>query len=436
MCAYPASLTVPTTLSPRFQLNVPGSKSMTNRALVLGALARGRTRLRGALVAQDTEVMQDALRMLGFSITRLDGAGEEIEIEGLGGRVPAASAQLDLKLSGTSIRFIAALVALGNGEYLLDGNERMRERPIGDLLQALNELGVYAQAQLGNGCPPVLIRASGLPGGEASVGGESSSQFLSALLMAAPYAQNETTMRVTGELQSKPFIDMTIGMMELFGAQVERDGYERFRVPGNVYEGRELHIEGDAMAAGYFWAAAAVTEGEVVTGNMGSESLQGDRRLAQVLQEMGCEVEWGPRSTRVRGPRGGLLRGGRFDLNDMPDQAQTLAAIALFAGEPVEIVNVANMRIKETDRLHALATELRKFGAVVDEREDGLLVEPPASITPARVATYGDHRMAMALAIPGLRVPGTVIEDPGCVEKTYPDFFADLERFASSGTEL
>ncbi len=413
-------------------LRVPGSKSLTNRYLVVAALADGVSRLHGALVAEDSEVLIRALGALGLEV---HARGGEIEVHGAGGRVPAARAELDLRLSGTSIRFLTALVALGHGRYRLDGVERMRERPIEDLLSALRELGADAHSLKGNGCPPLEVHAAGLRGGVASVPGGRSSQYLSALLMAAPYADDAVTLEVVGELQSKPFIDMTLDVMHDFGVQVERDGYARFRVRPGRYRAREVTVEGDAMAAGYFWAAAAVTGGRVRVTNLGSATRQGDARILEVLERMGCRVVRDEDATAVQGPAGGRVRGGDFDLNDMPDQAQTLAAVALFADRPVHIRNVWNLRIKETDRLSALATELRRLGATVEEERDGLLVHPLAQPprAPVTLDTYGDHRMAMALAVVGAALPNVVIRDPGCVAKTYPGFFDDFLALVAGG---
>lgn len=347
-------------------------------------------------------------------------------VSGQGGRVPAARAELDLKLSGTSIRFLTALVALGRGRFVLDGNARMRERPIQDLLDALTALGVKATSQLQTGCPPVVVEAAGLPGGEAVLAGGSSSQYLSALLMAAPYAQTPVTLTVSGELPSKPFVDMTLKLMADFGVEVARDGYRRFEVPVGRYAARAYAVEGDAMAAGYLWAAAALTGGRVEVTNVGASSVQGDKRLAEVLAEMGCAVTWSETSCTVRGT--GRLRGGTFDLNDMSDQAQTLAVVALFADAPVTITNIWNLRIKETDRLSALRAELSKLGARVEEGGDWITVHPLTAPPEGAVeiATYGDHRMAMAFALAGLRLPGVVIRDPACVGKTFPTFFEVL----------
>jgi 3-phosphoshikimate 1-carboxyvinyltransferase len=418
MPTFPPSIT----LSPKTNLDkdlaVPGSKSLTNRAFVVSALADGVSTLRGGLIAEDSEVMIRALNQLGI---RVEEDGAAFKVHGQAGKIPAPHAELDLRLSGTSIRFLAAMVSIGQGYYRLDGNERMRQRPIQDLLNALTGLGIKAQTELETGCPPLIIEASGLPGGETKVAGDSSSQYLSGLLMAAPYAKTPLTIHVTGDLQSKPFVDMTLNLMNDFAVNVERNGYASFTIYPAVYKARGYLIEGDAMAAGYFWAAAAITGGRIKVTNVGSHSVQGDRRLADVLGQMGCKVTWTERTCEVIGAK---LEGGTFDLNDMPDQAQTLAVVGLFADSPVRIENVWNMRIKETDRLVALNTELSKFGANIEEGRDYIVVHPlqkmPDSV---QVATYGDHRMAMAFALAGLRIPNVTILEPACVAKTFPEFF-------------
>ncbi len=424
MPSYPAALNVTPKPHIDAELSVPGSKSLTNRALVVAALAEGVSTLRGGLIAEDSEVMIRALNQIGIPV---GVNGTTFTVQGQGGRIPVPEAELDLRLSGTSIRFLTALVALGKGRYLLDGNERMRQRPIQDLLTALGGLGVKAGTQLGTGCPPVVVEAEGVRGGETRVAGERSSQYLSALLMVAPYAEHPVTIRVTGELQSKPFADMTLRLMEDFGVSVERDGYASFTIHPARYQPRDYPIEGDAMAAGYFWTAAAITGGRVKVANVGSRSVQGDKRLAEVLEKMGCTVRWTAERCEVVGPASGVLKGGRFELNDMPDQAQTLAVAALFADHPVRIENIWNLRIKETDRLSALSAELRKFGARVEEGQDYLVVHPLESLPgPVTVETYGDHRMAMAFALAGLRLPGVTLRDPACVAKTFPEFFEVL----------
>lgn len=421
-------------ISPRGPLEatatVPGSKSITNRALLIAALAEGRSRIEGALVAEDATVMQDALRELGAGVRPDADDPTQLDVDGVDGRWPKAGARLDLALSGTSLRFLTAAVALGRGRFRLDGSARMRERPIGDLVAALGALGVRVQAAAGGLYPPVDVDADGLPGGVTDVAGDRSSQFLSGLLIASPYARAATTVRVTGDLQSRPFVDLTLAVMRAFGVEVERDGYARFTVAPGRYRARRYRVEGDAMAAGYAWGAAAMAGGRVRVDNVGASSQQGDKALLDVLARMGCDVRWEPEASTLAAPPGRRLRAGAFDLNDLPDQAQTLAVLALAADGPVEIQRVANLRIKETDRLRALATELRKFGAVVEERSDALRIVPPAA-PPERVEvdTYGDHRMAMAFALAGARWPGVTIREPACVSKTYPGFFDDLRSW-------
>jgi 3-phosphoshikimate 1-carboxyvinyltransferase len=422
MTTYPPSITITPKSTIDKTLDVPGSKSLTNRAFVVAALADGTSTLRGGLIAEDSEVMINALNTLGLTV-REDGT--TFTVHGGGGKIPKEPVELDLRLSGTSIRFLTAMVALGHGNYKLDGNERMRQRPIQDLLGSLEKLGVKLGTEFETGCPPVIIEANGMKGGTTSVSGNRSSQFLSGLLMSAPYAKESVTIHVTGELQSKPFVDMTLKLMQDFGVLVERDRYASFTVHPQVYTARDYLIEGDAMAAGYFWAAAAITGGRVKVTNVGSSSVQGDKRLANVLEQMGCNVTWTDTSCEIIGTQN--LKGGTFDLNDMPDQAQTLAVVGLFASSPVRIENVWNMRIKETDRLAALNTELTKFGAKVEEGNDYIVVHPLQTYPPAvDVATYGDHRMAMAFALAGLRLPNITIRDPACVAKTFPEFFEVL----------
>ena len=425
MARLPPSIKIGPQATVTGSLRVPGSKSITNRALVLAALASGRTRLDGALVAEDSEVMLRALQQLGIEVA---STGDSLSVSGHGGPVTATRAELNLRLSGTSIRFLTGLVALGHGEFRLDGNQRMRERPIQPLLEALNQLGSRARSERNNDCPPVIVEARGLRGGTATVDGSISSQYLSALLMVAPYAAGPVTLAVTGELQSKPFIDMTIDLMADFGVGVVRDGYRSFSLTPGRYRARDYRVEGDAMSAGYFWAAAAVTGGSITITNLGERTRQGDARFASVLEQMGCAVQWGPDWCRLTGPPGGRLRGGTFDLNDMPDQAQTLAVTALFADGPVSILDIGNLRVKETDRLAALSTELTRLGAHVLEGDDEITVwpleRPPEE--PVLLETYGDHRMAMSLAIAGARLPNIVIKDPACAAKTYPGFFGDL----------
>lgn len=412
------------------RVRVPGSKSLTNRALVVAALARGRSVLTGALDSEDTRMMIRGLQALGIPVEH-DPAAGRIVVEGQGGRVPAPRAELFLGNSGTSLRFLAAMAALGRGTYHLDGVPRMRQRPIAALIQALNGLGAIAKSDLDTGCPPVTVEASGLDGGYVFVRGDVSSQFLSGLLMALPYSRDVTTVEVAGELVSKPYVDMTIGLMREFGVEVENRRHRRFDVRPGTYVAREYAIEPDASAASYFLGIAAVTGGSITVEGLGGRVLQGDVGFADVLEHMGCRIARGPEGLTVSGPPPGSggLRGVDVDMNGISDTVMTLAAVSLFAEGPTRVRGVGHIRHKETDRVSALVTELRKFGAEAAEFPDGLFAMPPVGgPRPARVATYDDHRMAMAFAVAATRVPGVVIENPGCVGKTYPAFWNDLER--------
>jgi 3-phosphoshikimate 1-carboxyvinyltransferase len=407
----------------RGRIRPPGSKSITNRALVCAALADGVSTLIGALDSEDTRVMIEGLRRLGLAIESRD-EGTTLVVGGTNGEIPALEAQLFCANSGTTIRFLTALTTLGHGSFRLDGVERMRERPIGDLLDALNQLGANAISENGNGCPPVVVHANGLPGGTATVRGDISSQFLSGLLMAAPAAQSQVRITIDGPMVSRPYVKMTMRVMSAFGIEVSVDeGMSRFAIPApKRYAAREYAIEPDASAASYFWAAAAVTGGEVKVEGLSANSLQGDIVFADCLEQMGCEVRWGKESITVVGHP---LMGVNVDMNAISDTVPTLAVVALFADGPTTIRNVEHIRHKETDRLAAMAAELRKLGAHVKEHPGGLTISPRA-VHGAAIDTYNDHRMAMSFALAGLRIPGVSLENPRCVEKTYPNFFQDL----------
>ncbi len=414
---------VPVRGAVRGTIRPPGSKSLTNRSLVLAALARGTSTLSGVLDSVDTRVMIESLRRLGLSVEQ-DLAARTIRITGCGGRLTAERAELNLENSGTSIRFLTAMCALGKGTFHLDGNARMRERPIAPLVEALKRAGVDVECELGTDCPPVLVKARGLAGGRIAVDGSLSSQYLSALLMAAPCAQGDVTLEVTGELVSRPYIEMTIANMRQFGASVTEPRPNEFAIAARPYRACDYDIEPDASAASYFFALAAVTGGEVTVEGLTRGALQGDVQFVEALRQMGCGVTYGDRSITVRG---GPLRGIDIDMNAISDTAQTLACVAPFAEGPTRIRNVAHMRLKETDRVAAVVTELRRLGLTVDEHEDGMTIHP-GPMHGATVATYDDHRMAMSFSLIGLRVPGVRIADPGCTAKTYPDYFADLDR--------
>jgi 3-phosphoshikimate 1-carboxyvinyltransferase len=411
---------------------VPGSKSITNRALLIAALADGESTLDGALYSDDTTYMAGALRDLGIAIEE-DRAGERFVVQGGGGTFPATEADLFIGNSGTTMRFITAALSLGHGRFRVDGIPRMRQRPLAPLIDALNQLGSHAESELEDGYPPVIVTSDGLRGGNAEMDGELSSQFFTGLLQAAPYAREGLTLTVRGELVSKPYLSITADVMRAFGVNLEIDdsAWRSFTVaPGQRYTGREYRIEPDASNASYFFAAAAVTGGRVEVDGLGWGSKQGDLGFVSVLEAMGCRVEMTATKTVVEGPSDGHLRGGRFDFNAISDTSQTLAAIAPFALDPVMFYGVSHNRVKETDRIADLATELRKLGQVVDEFEDGLMIHP-RPVQPAEIATYDDHRMAMSFAITGLRAPGVRILDPGCVSKTFPDFFERLAELTT-----
>lgn len=416
----------PVTAPIRGAVRPPGSKSLTNRAMIVAALADGVSKLTGVLDSDDTRVMVNSLLRLGIEV-RESNSNRTAEVTGCKGVPHAAQADLWLENSGTSIRFLTAVCALGNGTFRLDGNSRMRERPIMPLVTALKKLGVDVTCDNGTDCPPVTVKGHGLGGGSTSVAGNVSSQYLSGLLMAAPGAKGPIEIRVEGELVSEPYIEMTCSVMKAFGVEVETASPDLFRIRPQPYRAVQYDIEPDASAASYFFAAAAITGGEVRVDGLSRNSLQGDVRFVDVLEKMGCEVEYGPTSVTVRG---GKLRGVEVDMNAISDTAQTLAATAVFAEGPTHIKHVAHMRHKETDRIEALATELRRLGQQVDVFEDGLRITP-CPVQPATIETYDDHRMAMSFALVGLRVPKIRIADPECTAKTYPHFFDDLHRLCS-----
>ncbi|MCS7236978.1 MAG: 3-phosphoshikimate 1-carboxyvinyltransferase [Thermoguttaceae bacterium] len=406
----------------------PGSKSITNRALVCAALGAGESILNNALFSEDTEVMISCLQRLGITVEPAQ-AEKTIRVVGGGGKIPASSAELYTANSGTTMRFLTAMVALGRGVYRLDGNPRMRERPIEDLLTALRALGVEAFSEKGDGCPPVVVRSTGEFGGDSEVSGEISSQFLSGLLMAMPCAPRPVTVRVRGRLVSRPYVEMTLAVMEAFGIRLEREDLVRFSTPGRQkYTARPYWIEPDASAASYFFGAAAVTGGKVTVEGLGRYSLQGDVQFCHCLEQMGCKVTWGTEQITVCG---GKLRGIDVDMNAISDTVPTLGVVALFAEGPTTIRGVAHIRHKETDRIAALAAELSKMGAEVEEFPDGLRIVPREP-HPAEIETYNDHRMAMSFSLAALKVPGVIIRDPACTAKTYPEFFHDLSTLTGT----
>jgi 3-phosphoshikimate 1-carboxyvinyltransferase len=404
-------------------IRVPGSKSLTNRALLIAALANGTTKITNALFSDDSKYFAKALQTLGFDV-QLEEASSEMTVTGLGGKIPATKAKLFIGNAGTAARFLTAFLTLGNGEYLLDGDSRMRERPIGDLVDALNRLGGKLEAI--NNCPPVKIIASGLPGGKTKITGDISSQFLSALLMIAPCAKSPIEIELTTGLNSKPYVDMTISIMKDFDIEVERDDYNRFTVhPASYLPLADYQIESDAASASYFFAAPAICGGTVRVENISRKSLQGDIDFLNILAEMGCTITETDDCLLVTGHSS--LHGIDMDMRDIPDTAQTLAAIAPFASSPTRIRGIASARVKETDRIHATCTELERLGVQVEEHEDGMTIYPCQTFKPSNVQTYNDHRMAMSFSLIGLRFEGVTIENPSCVSKTFPNFFDVLE---------
>ncbi len=427
---YPKSIAIRPSQKPVcLSLRVPGSKSITNRALILAALA-GDCQVTGALRSEDTEVMIDSLQKLGFEVesnwqTNVVHVRRPASSQGW---IPSISADLFIGNSGTSVRFLTALCALGQGQYRLDGIERMRERPIQDLIDGLTQLGVEVTSERGSGCPPVIIKASGLKGGNVTLNAAKSSQFVSALLLVLPFADGHSTLQLGGDIVSEPYIDMTVQMLRHIEIRLESPQMGRFSIPGNQpVNCRQIDVEPDASSASYFFAAAAITGGEVTIEGLNDRSLQGDVKFVDALEKMGCRVKKQERSIIVIG---GDLHGIDIDMNAISDTVMSLAAVACFAKGPTTIRNIAHIRHKETDRIEAVAAELTKAGQFVEVRPDGLTIHP-MPIRAATFETYNDHRMAMSLALLGLRAEGIVINDPGCVVKTYPSFWDDFNRLSA-----
>ncbi|MDP6924310.1 MAG: 3-phosphoshikimate 1-carboxyvinyltransferase [Candidatus Scalindua sp.] len=405
-------------------VTIPGSKSYTNRALITSLLANGESVMKNALLSEDTRVMISCLGELGIPVSVIEEENT-IRIIGCEGKIPVDRASLFARNAGTVVRFMTAALTLGDGKYEIDGIERMRQRPIQQLIDALNQLGADVSSKEGTGCPPVLINASGLKGGTVKIPGNISSQYISAILLTAPYANSDVRIVVIDDLASKNYVDMTLDVMSRFGVAVERDSYKEFSVKsGRVYKGCEYMVEPDASGASYFLAAAAITGGKVRVEGLGEGSLQGDARFVDILGKMGCRTKKSHDWLEVEG---GELRGIDVDMNDTPDVVQTLAPVAAFAKGNTRIRNVKNLRYKETDRITAVVNELKKVGVEAREFEDGIEIipSPPHS---ADISTYNDHRMAMSFALFGLRTKGIKIKNPECVEKTFPDYFERLEK--------
>ena len=404
---------------------VPGSKSYTNRALLVAAMARGVSTLTGALFSDDTRYMSASLRKLGVKIDA-DEKQARFDIHGNGGEIPVSEADLYIGNSGTTSRSLTAYVSLGHGKFVIDGDEPMRHgRPIADLLDALRQIGGSARTQFENGHLPVIVEANGLAGGKTRLDITKSSQFLTALLLIAPYAKNGMEIEVLGD-RTMPYIDITRSVMTAFGVQVISEDYKFFRIEGGQqYQPRVYHIEPDASNASYFFAAAALTGGRVTVQHLNLDSAQGDLEFVHILQQMGCRTTVSNAGITVTGTR--HLKGIDVDMRTISDTALTLAAIAPFADSKVTIRNIEHTRWQETDRIHAMVTELRKLGVPVVEHRDGLEISP-APITPAAIDTYEDHRVAMAFSLVGLKASGIRINDPECVSKTFPTYFQVLEQ--------
>lgn len=412
------------------RVKAPASKSLTIRALAAAALARGASTLHGPLLADDPLLMVSALRLLGIPVTPTPDtiSRPAFSILGCGGVLPSQGASLDLGNAGTPLRILAGLCTLGRGRFVLDGSERMRQRPAGHLVEALRSLGVAIAATGADGCPPLVIEADGFPGGHVRLRGSASSQYLTSLLMTAPCGAADLRIEIDGPLVSRPYIDLTLSVMEEFGVTVRREG-EGYLVRPAPYQPRDIVIEGDASSASYLFAAAAITGGRVEVAGIPPSSRQGDLRFLDLLEAMGCRVTRGESALTVEGS--GSLRGIDVDLAETPDIVPTLAAVALFAGGRTTIGNIAHLRLKETDRIETVAACARALGATVTNGAGHLVIEPPpsgrAGLHGGVIDPAGDHRLAMAFAVAGLAIDGVTILDPECVSKSFPGFFDVLD---------
>lgn len=406
---------------------VPGSKSITQRALVVAALARGESVLYGPLASEDTRYTAKALKSMGVKI--LDRSRRRWKITGCSGRVLPPRRKIFLGNNGTATRFLTSVAALGNGVFTITGEPRMEERPIGPLIEALSGWGVSIRSIKGTDCPPLEIRAEGLRGGATTLPAGRSSQYLSSLLLVAPYAAHKASLKVDGEVYSKPYVHMTMAVMKSFGIKVKANAeLNHFEIQRSYYKAREYRIEGDASSASYFWAAAAVTGGRVTVANVPRKSLQGDAVLVDILAGMGCLVNKSDTGITLKGPA--ELRGIEVDMGDCPDVVPTLAVVAARARGRTVITNIEHLRIKECDRLHVMAKELAKLGVKVEERRDALIIDgqgADAELRGAKIETYNDHRIAMSFAVAGLFVPGVKVLGEECVAKSFPDFWQKFE---------
>ncbi|MES2498991.1 MAG: 3-phosphoshikimate 1-carboxyvinyltransferase [Pseudomonadota bacterium] len=422
------------TLSPASQaqgnMTLPGSKSISNRTLLLAALANGMTQIRGLLASDDTERMLESLAELGIEFER-EKQSESMFLFGINGSFKNKKADLFLGNAGTAFRPLTAALAFSQGEYYLHGVPRMHERPIGDLVDALRQIGANIEYAENNGFPPLKISPASIDASiPIKIRGDVSSQFLTALLMALPLTKQEATIEVESELISKPYIEITLNLMSKFGVIVQREGWQRFIIPANSsYTSPEkIFVEGDASSASYFLAAGAIG-GIVTVQGISKDSIQGDIKFADALELMGAEISYGENFIYACKPKNGKLKAIDLDCNHIPDAAMTLAVMALFADGTTTLRNIASWRVKETDRLTAMATELRKVGAIVEEGADYLTITPPEKLTPnAVIDTYDDHRMAMCFSLVSLGGVPITINDPKCVNKTFPNYFEEFAK--------
>jgi len=414
-------------------VGIPGSKSITHRALIVAALAKGESILKKALICDDTLFTIAALKQLGASISISDVRVGVTGTGGVFGRIPDRK-EIYLGDSGTSYRLLLSTAALAKGEFCLKGSSRMDKRPIAGLVEALKHLGVNAAYSKRNGFPPVCVKADGMAGGRVSMAGDISSQYISSILLASPYAQKDVEISVGGKLASKPYVDLTLEVMERFGVKIIRDGYRHFKTPcGQRYQSRQFVVEGDLSSASYFWAAAAVTGGTVTTHNIRPiATRQGDIGLLEILQKMGCHIEKENDRVTVHGKE---LSGIEVDMSAMPDMVPTLAAVALFAKGRTVIRNVAHLVYKESNRLKAVATEWRRLGGQVEERQDGLVILGQRPLHGLTVKAHNDHRIAMSLAVIGLNVPDIKVAGEECVNKSFPGFWEKWDALKDNKTD-
>lgn len=412
------------------EVNLPGSKSFSNRALLLAALSEGTTRITNLLESDDTRHMLNALKKLGIHYTLSKDKTECIVVGNAGPLEIDSFKELFLGNAGTAMRPLCAALCLGKGSFFLTGEPRMKERPIGHLVDALRQAGATINYTEAEGFPPLQIEANGLLGGKVEIEGSISSQFLTALLFAAPMVKEDMTISILGELVSKPYIDITLHIMKTFGVDVQNDNYETFTIKGGqTYKAVEHYmVEGDASSASYFLAAAAIKGGTVKVTGIGKKSIQGDVAFVDVLEKMGAKVEWGDDFVSVTKAE---LHAIDMDFNHIPDAAMTIATTALFVEGTTVLRNIYNWRVKETDRLFAMATELRKVGAEVEEGEDYLKITAPKQLKHAAVDTYDDHRMAMCFSLLALDPVSVTINEPECTAKTFPTYFEVLDSIST-----